>query len=485
MSNGDTIGLFTEVTSARRGPSAFFVSTVVHSAALGMLSYGLLNHPIIRDEIITERYTVRHLELHVPTPDDSRSGAGSDVKPEQLQASTIPSVDNPADVQRPNAPLIAPGPGGHQTLVQPEFHSHLALSEETPVPTIVMWTPELASSQKIVAAIPDTATATDAKPSLDAPNEELSLADIAISATDQSPSSLAMPPGTTSPIAVHAPELVQLAPATISISDEQPTPTAVVSLSDIRMPDGEVILPPVNETKSSSSGPQGQEQAKSTTGPIALTAPGKDRSQGSTDSSAAASRSVNSKGKSNLAVPLPEKSDKSRTATAPETETVTATNDQADTYHITLPKDGRFGVVVVGTSLAEKYPETLQVWNDRVAYTAYLHVGLTKNWILQYSLARSKEVSTSGTVARLEAPWPYDIMRPNLVSRDLNADALMIHGLVNQAGRFEALAIAFPVQYVRAAFVLRALQQWHFRPARQNGKAVAVEVLLIIPDELD
>jgi hypothetical protein len=71
------------------------------------------------------------------------------------------------------------------------------------------------------------------------------------------------------------------------------------------------------------------------------------------------------------------------------------------------------------------------------------------------------------------------------VSRDLNADALMVHGILSQTGRFESLAIAFPAQYARASFVLHALQQWQFRPARQNGKATAVEVVLIIPDELE
>ena len=38
--------------------------------------------------------------------------------------------------------------------------------------------------------------------------------------------------------------------------------------------------------------------------------------------------------------------------------------------------------------------------------TAYLHVGLDKNWILQYSVTRSADAAVSGTLARLEAPWP-------------------------------------------------------------------------------
>jgi hypothetical protein len=112
-------------------------------------------------------------------------------------------------------------------------------------------------------------------------------------------------------------------------------------------------------------------------------------------------------------------------------------------------------------------------------------VGLDKNWILQYSVTRSADAALAGNLARLEAPWPYDITRPNLATLDLHSDALMIHGILSEAGRFEALAFAFPHGFRYASFVLRALQQWQFRPARQNGQATPVEVLLIIPGELD
>jgi hypothetical protein len=33
--------------------------------------------------------------------------------------------------------------------------------------------------------------------------------------------------------------------------------------------------------------------------------------------------------------------------------------------------------------------------------------------------------------------------------------------------------------------VLDALQQWQFRPAAQNGQSERVEVVLIIPEQLD
>ena len=90
--------------------------------------------------------------------------------------------------------------------------------------------------------------------------------------------------------------------------------------------------------------------------------------------------------------------------------------------------------------------------------------------------------SAAGATTRAEAPWPYNIVRPNIAPGTIDADALMIHGFVNQAGRFEALSIAFPPDFAQAQFVLNALNQWEFRPATQNGQNVKVEVLLIIPD---
>jgi len=160
-----------------------------------------------------------------------------------------------------------------------------------------------------------------------------------------------------------------------------------------------------------------------------------------------------------------------------------AGNDAFTTEHLTLPKNGEFGAVIVGASLEEKYPEMSSVWNDRVAYTVYLHVGLEKSWILQYSLPRASDAAQAGNITRLEAPWPYNIVRPNITPGVFSADAILVHGFVNQNGRFEQLALAFPPEFREAQFVLDALNQWQFRPAAQNGQTERVEILLIIPEE--
>jgi len=166
-------------------------------------------------------------------------------------------------------------------------------------------------------------------------------------------------------------------------------------------------------------------------------------------------------------------------AAAASTNSGSGTANLGPVTHITLPKDGQFGVVVVGSSLADKYPETVGIWNGRPVYTVYLHVGSGKNWILQYSIPPA----AGDTSARPDAPWPYDIVRPHFDPDDFTSDALMVHGFVATSGRFERLSLVFPDDFAKAKLLLSALQQWEFRPARQNGQVAAVEVLLIIPEE--
>lgn len=449
MSNrSQIISLFQETRPARRGVSAVFLSGVFHGLGAGFLWFGLLHVPRIREPIITERYSVRHLDLR-----SSELGASANPNDSYYPHARAKkdSKDKDADQPDPILPDIANALEAKQTLVQPEFHTHVALSVEAPIPTVVVWTPELASTKHIIAPLSDKPTSIEAKPSLDAPNEELNPSEHAISGAALLPKPAAPQPGTTTPIVLRADTVLHLAPATSSDSPDLPTPTALLSISDLRMMEGTIILPPVNQTHTV---PDENSQLPALADGGHTGTSGQDLDEGSNKDSEALS------------------------SLSDEVETKT-------TQHIQMPKDGKFGVIVVGTSLAEEYPQTLQIWSDRVAYTAYLHVGLTKNWILQYAQLRSVEAAGNGNVARLEAPWPYDILRPNLVSSDLNADALMVHGILNEAGQLESLVVAFPQQYAQAAFVLQALEKWQFRPARQQGRPTAVEVLLIIPDELD
>jgi hypothetical protein len=332
-------------------------------------------------------------------------------------------------------------------------------------------------------------------------------------------------PSTTSPVTTHVPLQVQMPPVTSSTSSLQPTPVAILSLSDLRAKDVTVNLPPVNETKASNTqalgapGPAqkstsnqgsadtktagagagqgsatnannpgaGQGPATKTNNPGAgqgqaaqVTSPGAGAGQGN-DAKSNNSGPGASNGKPGPAQSGPAQSGPASSGTAPNSGS--GEEAMAGATLVTVPRDGRFGSVIVGNSLEDRYPEIADLWSGRLTYTAYLHVGLSKSWILQYSLPRSADAASAGAVARLDAPWPYSIVRPNLDPGSIDADALMIHGFVNQTGRFETLTIVFPEDFPKAQFVLAALQKWQFRPASQDGQSARVEVLIIIPDQ--
>jgi hypothetical protein len=453
------ISIFAEtLDQSRRGLSSLVLSSGLHVAGIGLLSYGIMHAPRIEQPVMAERYTVRQLDLHSPEP---RPHAAKDEDLYPRTAANSPEHSLTTTPPKPSADALSIPKivEGKQTLVQPQVHAQVPLPDEIPIPTVVIWNPEVASAKQIVAPRPQKPSSSEVPPSLETPNEQIDPGLLAITPVE-TPAKLALPASrTTTPLVTKSNSTDHAAPATVSSTADQPTPTAVLSISDVRMTDGRIVLPPINETHTASP------KSEAAQAPAAPTQ-NSSHTPGPPDGTGVGVTSGN-------------------TAIEASKSAAPSTGSGSDTtQHIQLPRDGKFGVVVVGTSLAEEYPETLQVWNDRVAYTAYLHVGLTKNWILQYAQLRSVEVTANGAVARLEAPWPYDIMRPNLISND-NSDTVMVHGILNEAGRLESLAIAFPARFPQAAFVLRTLEQWQFRPARQAGKPTSVEILLIIPDELD
>jgi hypothetical protein len=352
----------------------------------------------------------------------------------------------------------------------------IALTQEVPVPTMVIWSPQKTPVKNLVAPLPDKPTAADVKPSPAPPNVQVDLSDISISVAPVAEPKLPTPASTTSPVAVQAPERVQLAPATVSQPTEQPTPAAVMSLSDLRMAQGKVVLPPVNESAATDA------QGILTPGPAEYpSAPGKSKEAGD----AGMEKGADSAAPDSVQPATAAKLNGADASTHQGTDTGTAQDNQPTATQITLPKNGQFGAVVIGDALQDEFPELARVWSGRLAYTVYLHVGLARSWILQYSLPRSDDAIVAGNISRLEAPWPYNIVRPNLGADPGDANTIMVHGFVNQAGRFEALNIVFPPQFPEAQFVLRSLQNWQFRPATQNGQIARVEVLLIIPQELN
>ena len=151
---------------------------------------------------------------------------------------------------------------------------------------------------------------------------------------------------------------------------------------------------------------------------------------------------------------------------------------------IELPKDGKFGAVISGSSASGSYPESAGALSGKIVYTVYIKVGLRKSWILQYCLPKNEEKSPANGRAGvgIEAPWPFLMMRPDQ-GRASDPDYMILHGTITAAGRFDHLAVIFPADYAEKELLLSSLQMWEFRPAARDGVPVAVEALLIIPHQ--
>lgn len=464
MSSSQTITLFSERPGFNQRPSSFLFSIAAHAAGIALISIGLIYSPQIREQIQPRRYTIRHLDLHTPQVAAHKSGGRGITYPGPKSAERKPAPGKKPAQQEAILRQTADAQKGIQTLVQPDLPDPVKITEETPVPTVVIWSPKKELIKKLVAPLPEQATAADVKPTPIAPNQEINLGDLSISSTLTPTEALPVFPSTTSPLVVHGPKLVQMAPVTASQTAAMPTPTAVMSISDLLMPDGTATLPPVNQTTDRNEsgilapGPASAGHTRNNRGGVGSEA---EAGNSGEPNSVAGSQSGSREG-----------------------DDVGSGDGQAlTTDRFDLPKNGQFGAVVVGASLEEKYPEISGIWSNRVAFTVYLHVGLSKSWILQYSMPRTALAEEGGNMTRLEAPWPFTIVRPNLPPGSFNSDAILVHGFVNKDGRFENLALAFPPGFQQAQFVVDALKQWQFRPAARNGQPQRVEVLLIIPEE--
>jgi hypothetical protein len=466
MRSSRTITLFSELPELSQRPSSFLVSVLAHIGAIALLSLGILYSPEFREPLIPRRFTIRHLDLRTPETKVRESASTGMAYPGPRAPVNKPAPGSKPAERQASLRQTADADIGPQTLVEPDITEPVKLALETPVPTVIIWSPRREVVKQVVAPKPEIPTAADVKPSIKPPNQEINLGDTGISSAEVPTDKLPIFPTTTSPLTVHGPKILQMAPVTASQKTAQPTPTAVMSISDLRMPDGTATLPPVNETTVQS------ESGILAPGQAAKGDPSKQI--GGTGREAAAGDAGGTNGVMG-----------ERNGTKPGSGVGSGSDEGLTTQRFTLPKNGEFGAIVVGANLEEKYPELSSIWNDRVAYTVYLHVGLQKSWIMQYSLPRNSEADQAGNITRLEAPWPYNIVRPNIPPGAFNSDAILVHGFVNAAGRFETLGIVFPPEFQQAQFVLDALSQWQFRPAVQNGKIEKVEVMLIIPEEQD
>jgi hypothetical protein len=503
MRSSRTITLFSLQSEPRRGPSGLVASFVVHAGAISLILSAFVYAPQFRLNT-PDVYMMQHVSLNMPYPTIPKSGGSGSMYPKAASSGAPTSAqDEPAAPASSRVHFmrrkLAP-----QTLIEPDVDPDKMLPRETPVPAMLLWSGRRPKIQVLTPPKPQPPSITLDKPKLNFPNKEQHIAELNISPTPFQ-SRFPMPVASKSaPVILKRDLEVQRIPETGSISSIEPTPAAVLSASDLHMNQGVVSMPAANQSaEGSDQGGLGTGKTpnslQNATGNADSTGTGKgsgNKGQSSTSGKAAGPGSGSAqKGAGNGTAGKGSESGSgggqgaghnSGAGSGSSAGKGSGDGNNGSVTRINLPKNGQFNVVVVGSELDDQYPETADVWKGRLAYSVYLHVGLEKNWILQYSLPRAADSANAGS-AHLDAPWPYYIVRPNLNPDDASADSVMVHGFVNESGHFEKLSVVFPTDmgYAREQLVLNALQQWQFRAGTHDGQVAKLEVLLIIPETTD
>lgn len=324
-----------------------------------------------------------------------------------------------------------------QVLLQPET-SVVQIHDEVAPSLMILAARPVNISPVEEPSRPDAGSAA-VRPKLELPNGESHPAELNVTSSHAVTENSPVLSSSTTPIAIGSSN--QALPGLLSESSEHAAFARMVSISDQQLVSGSVVLPEVSIVPSSVPFENG-DQAKSS-----------------------ASHSGHALTESG----------------APGTGTAGGTS--ISVKRISFAKNGHFPVVLIGDSIQEAYPETAGTWRGRLAYTVYLPIDAGKRWILQYSLSAASQPAGAMSAVRPEAPWPVDMLVPNLDAYLSAVGAVIVHGFISPAGRYDDLSVAFPPQFPQEAALLDALKKWVFRPAVQRGRPVELEILLIIPGQ--
>lgn len=493
------VTLFSEQKIAQAGSPSMFASVVAHfltAASLFILVKVGVPHVV---HVPPQEFSVVRVLTYNPSRDLAKAGDNSlrfhDTKAHAHSVKSAGGAVHPLRRVLPPNPKIKTGP---QTILQAHANK-VAPPKHAVIPTVLLTAAHPKITQNIFTPAPRPTPAAPTPHLLTLPNAETHVADLMLSSTAFTTPHLVLPPSTTVPYKLDHPTLDAQIVETTSPTKRAPTPTRLLAISDLQMVKGNIAIPEsaneVQKTAAKGSLTSGEEDKTPGNGSgnqagmsllrAAMAGMGTNGPQVKTGK-ANTNSADNQPGVHELASASPGSPRGARgitTATGSSNAQAIAEGglgNQISFTHLSRSQAGQFGAILMGASPEQDFPETADLWVGRNTYTVYVNVGTHTSWILQYSLPKSATpAQLQGT---LNAPYPYDMLRPNFNPSELNSDELLVHGFISAQGKLEHLGVEFPPNFALAKLILKALTDWKFRPATLNGMATRVEVLLIIPN---
>jgi hypothetical protein len=489
--------LFSEQKIAQGASPSMLASVVAHCVTTGLLFVLVkvgVPHVV---HVPPQEFSVVRVLTYNPQQDQAAPAGNHSM---HLQAKNTPGMKSPGGIPRPRRRVLPPNPKiktGKQTILQAHAN-HVPPPTHAVIPTVLLTATHPIITEQIFTSPPRPHPAAPKPRLLTLPNAETHVADVMLSAASVTHPILVLPDSTTVPYKLDNPDSDAQIVETSSPTQHAPTPTRLLAISDIQMVKGTIAIP------------QTENEIQKTAAKGSLTSGKEDKSPGNgsgnqngpsilraaltgTGASNQMFKAIASVGKANHQQPAQEiasahngtsqGSHGLKTADGKVNSQATADSGSGNKIsftRLTKPATGQFGAVLMGDSPEQDFPETADLWSGRNAYTVYVDVGMHTSWILQFSLPKS--ATPAQLQQYLAAPYPYVILRPNFDPSALNADDLLVHGFISATGKLEKLGVEFPPGFALAKQVLKALEDWQFRPATLNGTPTEVEVLLFIPN---
>lgn len=489
--------LFTEQEISRGGSPTMLASVAAHFVAIGLLFILVKVGTPHVVHVPPQEFSVVRILTYSPQQSQAAK-AGS--KSMRLQAKNSHARKSRGGRPRPQRRVLPPNPKiktGPQTILQAHAN-HQKPPVHAPIPSVLLTAAHPIITERIYTPPPRPHPAAPTPRVLKLPNAETHVADMMFSSPAFTRPHLVLPASTIVPYKLDDPDTDAQIVETSSPSKHAPTATRLLAISNIHMVKGTIAIPQteneIQKTAAKGSLTSGQENKTPGNGSGEQDGLSILRAalSGTGDSGQMIQSAVNTgtadhpqHGLEIASMHNGLSQGSHGLSTADGTVKTQATADsgaghQISFTHLTKPETGQFGAVLMGDSPEQNFPQTANLWNGRNAYTVYVDVGLHTSWILQFSLPKS--ATPLQREQKLDAPYPYILLRPNFAPSELNADDLLVHGFINTKGKLVRMSVEFPPGFSLAKLVLKALSRWKFRPAMLNGSPAEVEVLLIIPN---
>jgi hypothetical protein len=506
-------GPVTTIVSAHAAPSpaALGLSLAIHLVGIPLLPLWFLQPAAPRGEPVTAQLLspeVTRVILRLPPRSiafQSASPAGSaSGRPLVPLPASAPNQARPGVAQRPSPFLLRPMVPVEVRQSIRDLASIAAWTGDLPAPP----EPVSPGAAKPVPPAPLPVTEASAAPPVEAANA----GPVPIPHPKPARARMTLPSASPSPVTLLATgeDLALTAPPGAS---QQGMPVAVISISGILPKPGEAILVPDRSslppepagkdglgtgTKTASANPaelknsedasSGDAAGRSGSSPATEANPSVStqtlavsaRSGPGGASSESLSPSANG-GKGGSANPV-------RSYTVPLTNGVIQVAEWGDgSRHLRYPENGSFDVVVVGTGSPAGLPAAESLLSGRPIYTAYIQVGTSREWILQFCVASPARkasmpagmVVNLGAEARLEPPYVQFAQLPAFPGSK-EQKYLAIRFNITSDG---AVKDPRPVSGVSSgdSGLVSMLASWEFRPAAREGENLPIEAVLIVP----